>query len=127
MGCLLVSVDYCLPPEVPHPGLVLDCYAALKWLYDNGRSWEWTRNGLLLQVRAPEAGSRRPLLFWHVIAARRLWCTWLTGLSSLISHFSAIRISGVTGQCGRTTAHNIARLVQEPSVTIRHSSACRRA
>jgi triacylglycerol lipase len=33
--CLLVSVDYRLPPEVPHPGPVEDCYTALKWLHDS--------------------------------------------------------------------------------------------
>ncbi len=34
-SCIVVSVDYRLPPEVPHPGPVEDCYAALKWLHDN--------------------------------------------------------------------------------------------
>jgi acetyl esterase/lipase len=35
LGCAAVSVDYRLAPEVPHPGPVEDCYAALKWLYTN--------------------------------------------------------------------------------------------
>jgi acetyl esterase/lipase len=35
LGCTVVSVDYRLAPETQHPGLVEDCYAALKWLHVN--------------------------------------------------------------------------------------------
>lgn len=35
LGCAIVSVDYRLAPEAPHPGPVEDCYAALKWLHAN--------------------------------------------------------------------------------------------
>lgn len=35
LGCALVSVDYRLAPETPHPGPVEDCYAGLAWLFDH--------------------------------------------------------------------------------------------
>lgn len=33
LGCVLVSVEYRLAPETPHPGPVEDCYAGLAWLF----------------------------------------------------------------------------------------------
>lgn len=36
--CVIVSVDYRLAPETPHPGPIEDCYAALKWLHDEAGS-----------------------------------------------------------------------------------------
>jgi acetyl esterase/lipase len=33
---VVVSVEYRLAPETPHPGPVEDCWAGLRWLADNG-------------------------------------------------------------------------------------------
>jgi len=38
LGCVIVSVDYRLAPDTPHPGPVEDCYAALKWFHANAGS-----------------------------------------------------------------------------------------
>lgn len=35
LGCTIVSVDYRLAPETPHPGPIEDCYAGLVWARDN--------------------------------------------------------------------------------------------
>ncbi|WP_347290231.1 alpha/beta hydrolase [Kluyvera georgiana] len=32
-GLTVVSVDYALAPERPHPAALMDCYTALRWLY----------------------------------------------------------------------------------------------
>jgi len=38
LGVVGVSVEYRLAPETPYPGPLDDCYAALRWTYDNASS-----------------------------------------------------------------------------------------
>ena len=35
LGCIIVNVDYRLAPEYPHPVPLMDCWAALKWTFEN--------------------------------------------------------------------------------------------
>jgi acetyl esterase/lipase len=35
LGCTVISVDYRLAPENPHPAPIRDCYAALCWMHAN--------------------------------------------------------------------------------------------
>ena len=37
LRCCIVSVEYRLAPETPYPGAVEDCYAALRYIFDNHR------------------------------------------------------------------------------------------
>ena len=48
LGCVVVSVNYRLAPETPHPGPVEDSYAALSWLYTNAAELGVDRERLAL-------------------------------------------------------------------------------
>ena len=55
LGATVVSVDYRLAPETPHPGPVEDCYAALTWLNDEAEALGADRRRIV--VTGESAGS----------------------------------------------------------------------
>ncbi|GGU44517.1 hypothetical protein GCM10010244_83130 [Streptomyces coeruleorubidus] len=56
MGMAVVSVEYRLAPETPHPGPVEDCYAGLVWVSDHAHELNIDPlNTSSSAVRAPAA------------------------------------------------------------------------
>jgi acetyl esterase/lipase len=54
--CVVVSVDYRLPPATPHPGPLEDCYTGLKWLFDNAASLGADRNRIAVAGESAGGG-----------------------------------------------------------------------
>lgn len=47
-GCTVVSVEYRLAPEHPHPAPIEDCYAGLKWVHDNAEQLGVNRDRIVI-------------------------------------------------------------------------------
>lgn len=56
LGAIVVSVDYRLAPETPHPGPVEDCYAALAWLHAKAETFGVDRRRLAVTGESAGGG-----------------------------------------------------------------------
>ena len=70
LGVVGVSVEYRLAPETPYPGPLEDCYAALRWTYDNATTSASTRTASASTGSAPGEGSPPRWPCWPAIVAR---------------------------------------------------------
>lgn len=48
LGMAVVSVDYRLAPDNPHPAPVEDCYSALLWMWENADAWDFDRSSMFV-------------------------------------------------------------------------------
>ena len=60
VDCVVVSVDYRLAPETPHPGLVHDCYGGLQWIASQA-------DELNIDVSRIAVGASRAVAFQYLI------------------------------------------------------------
>jgi acetyl esterase/lipase len=79
LKCAVFSVEYRLAPETPYPGPLEDCYAALKWMYDNASALNIDRTRMGVKGESAGGGlaaalsllsrdrGEVPLAFQHLI------------------------------------------------------------
>lgn len=71
-GAVLVFPDYRLAWQDPYPAALEDCYAALKWMYDNAAELGIDRERIIVGGESPAAGSRLLSAYMPVTRVRFL-------------------------------------------------------
>jgi acetyl esterase len=70
-GAVVVSVEYRLAPENPHPAPVEDCYAALVWMVEHAEELGFDPNRLALYGGSAGGGLVLGIARWPATAADR--------------------------------------------------------
>ena len=105
VDCVVVSVDYRLAPETPHPGLVHDCYGGLQWIASQADELNIDVSRIAVGARAREGASPPARSCSPAIGAAQPWpsSTSFTPCSTIATSHPRVGSSPMAGRAGRAS------------------------